>query len=137
MSSATIKTKDFEIELPIIEGSENEKAIDISSLRPSTGYITLDTGYGNTGSCESSITFIDGEKGILRYRGYPIEDLVKANIAFSDVSYLLIYGELSDSEKKQAFKKYIRTHANIHEDMNRFFNGFPYPPIQWSSYHRW
>ena len=77
MSSATIKTKDFEIELPIVEGSENEKAIDISSLRPSTGYITLDVGYGNTGSCESSITFIDGEKGILRYRGYPIEDLVR------------------------------------------------------------
>ena len=125
MSSAKIKTKDFEIELPVVEGAENEKAIDISSLRLSTGYITLDAGYGNTGSCESSITFIDGEKGVLRYRGYPIEDLVKENVAFSDVSYLLIYGELSDSEKKQAFKKYIRTHANIHEDMNRFFNGFP------------
>ena len=69
MSSATIKTDDFEIELPVVEGSENEKAIDITSLRGSTGYITLDPGYGNTGSCNSSITFIDGEKGILRYRG--------------------------------------------------------------------
>tara|TARA_B100001540_G_scaffold103354_1_gene93271 strand:+ start:662 stop:1912 length:1251 start_codon:yes stop_codon:yes gene_type:complete len=125
MSSATIKSKDFEIELPIIEGSENEKAIDISALRSSTGYITLDPGYGNSGSCQSAITFIDGEKGILRYRGFPIEDLVKNNIPFTDVAYLLIYGELDESDKKTAFKEYIRTHANIHEDMNRFFNGFP------------
>ena len=125
MSSATIKSKDFEIELPIIEGSEDEKAIDITSLRSSTGYITLDAGYGNTGSCKSAITFIDGEKGILRYRGYPIEDLVSSGISFTDVSYLLIYGDLDESDKKVAFKEYIRTHANIHEDMNRFFNGFP------------
>ena len=125
MSSATIKSKDFEIELPIIEGTENEKAIDITSLRSSTGHITLDTGYGNTGSCQSSITYIDGEKGILRYRGYPIEDLVNSGISFTDVSYLLIHGELSESDKKTAFKDYIRTHANIHEDMNRFFKGFP------------
>ena len=125
MSSATIKTDDFEIELPVVEGSENEKAIDITSLRGSTGYITLDPGYGNTGSCNSSITFIDGEKGILRYRGYPIEDLVKQGVSFTDVSYLLLYGELEESQKKTDFKEYIRTHANIHEDMNRFFNGFP------------
>ncbi len=125
MSSATIKSKDFEIELPIIEGKEDEKAIDISALRPSTGYITMDPGYGNTGSCESSITFIDGEKGILRYRGYPVENLVNNNIPFTDVSYLLIYGDLGESEHKTEFKNYIRTHANIHEDMNRFFNGFP------------
>ena len=125
MSSATIKTKDFEIELPVIEGSENEMAIDVSSLRSSTGYITLDPGYGNTGSCTSSITFIDGEKGILRYRGYPIEDLVKDGVSFTDVAYLLIYGDLDESKKKTEFKEYIRTHANIHEDMNRFFNGFP------------
>ena len=125
MSSVTIKSKDFEIELPIIEGSENEKAIDISSLRSSTGYITLDYGYGNTGSCNSSITFINGEKGILRYRGYSIEDLVNKGVSFTDVSYLLIYGNLDESDKKNSFKEYIRTHANIHEDMNRFFNGFP------------
>ena len=118
MRSAIIKAKDFEIELPIIEGTENEKAIDITSLRSSTGYITLDTGYGNTGSCQSSITYIDGEKGILRYRGYPIEDLVNSGISFTDVSYLLIHGELSESDKKTAFKDYIRTHANIHEDMS-------------------
>ena len=92
MSSATIKSKDFEIELHIIEGTENEKAIDITSLRSSTGHITLDTGYGNTGSCQSSITYIDGEKGILLYRGYPIEDLVNNGVSFTDVSYLLIYG---------------------------------------------
>ena len=118
MSSATLKTKDFEIELPVIEGSENEMGIDISSLRSSTGYITLDPGYGNTGSCNSSITFIDGEKGILRYRGYPIEDLVRVGVSFTDVSYLLIYGDLDESDKKTEFKEYIRTHANIHEDMN-------------------
>ena len=76
MSSATIKSKDFEIELPIIEGSENEKAIDISALRSSTGYITLDPGYGNSGSCQSANTFIDGDKGILRYIGLPIVDWV-------------------------------------------------------------
>ena len=125
MSSVTIKSKDFEIELPVVEGSEKEKAIDICSLRSSTGYITLDPGYGNTGSCSSSITFINGEKGILRYRGYPIEDLVNKNIPFTDVSYLLIYGDLDESDNKTAFKEFIRTHANIHEDMNRFFNGFP------------
>ena len=125
MSSATIKTKDFEIELPVIQGSENEMGIDISSLRASTGYITLDPGYGNTGSCNSSITFIDGEKGILRYRGYPIEDLVQMGVSFTDVSYLLLYGNLEESNKKTEFKEYIRTHAGIHEDMNRFFNGFP------------
>ena len=125
MGSAIIKTKDFEIELPIIEGTENEKAIDISTLRSSTGYITLDPGYANTGSCNSEITFIDGEKGILRYRGYPIEDLINRGAAFTDVSYLLIYGELKDSESKDLFKDFIRNHANIHEDMHRFFNRFP------------
>ena len=125
MSSVIIKSKDFEVELPVVEGSENEKAIDISSLRSSTGYITLDPGYGNTGSCNSLITFINGEEGILRYRGYPIEDLVKKGISFTDVSYLLIYGYLNESDEKTSFKEYIRTHASIHEDMTRFFNGFP------------
>ena len=125
MEYAIIKSKDFEIELPIIEGTENEKAIDITKLRSSTGYITLDPGYANTGSCNSDITFIDGEKGILRYRGFAIEDLVTKNIPFTDIAYLLIYGSLEESNKKASFKEYIRTNANIHEDMNRFFNGFP------------
>ena len=128
MSNAKLILDNNEYELPTIEGSEGEKAIDISSLRNLTGYITLDPGYGNTGSCISNITFINGEEGILRYRGYPIEDLSKDEL-FSDVSYLLIYGELhkdaSNSITKEDFKDLIRKNANIHEDMKRFFDGFP------------
>ena len=112
------------IDLPIVEGSENEKAIDITSLRSQTGYITLDPGYGNTGSCKSDITFIDGESGILRYRGFPIEQLV-SKTTFTDLSYLLIYGDNNNSEHLIAFKKSLRRHAVIHEDMKRFFDGFP------------
>ena len=112
------------IDLPIIKGTENEKAIDITSLRKETGYITLDPGYGNTGACLSDITFIDGEKGILRYRGFPIENLV-SNTTFTDLSYLLIYGDWDDKDKLHSFKKSLRKHAVIHEDMKRFFDGFP------------
>ena len=112
------------IELPVIEGSENEKAIDISSLRNQTGYITLDPGYGNTGACLSDITFINGESGILRYRGFPIEQLV-TNTTFTDLSHLLIYGDCEDSNNLLTFKKLLRKHAVIHEDMKRFFDGFP------------
>ena len=110
------------IELPIIEGTENEKAIDISTLRNETGYITLDPGYGNTGACMSDITFIDGETGILRYRGFPIEQVVE-NTNFTDLSHLLIYGDKKDDLME--FKKSLRQHAVIHEDMKRFFDGFP------------
>ena len=113
-----------EIELPIIEGSESEKAIDITKLRSTTGHITLDPGYANTGSCFSNITFIDGEKGILRYRGYPIEDLA-GKVKFTDVAYLLLHGNLPNQEIKVEFSKKLRKHANIHEDMKRFFDGFP------------
>jgi len=112
------------IDLPIIEGSESEKAIDISSLRSQTGYITLDPGYGNTGACTSDITFIDGESGILRYRGYPIEQVV-TNTNFTDLSYLLIYGDKKNDNDLNKFKKKLRQHAVIHEDMKRFFDGFP------------
>ena len=112
------------IELPIIEGSENEKAIDITSLRSQTGYITLDPGYGNTGACLSDITFIDGEAGILRYRGYPIEQVV-LNTNFTDLSHLLIYGDQENVDNLIKFKKSLRKHAVIHEDMKRFFDGFP------------
>ena len=112
------------IELPIIEGSENEKAIDITSLRSQTGYITLDPGYGNTGACLSDITFIDGEAGILRYRGYPIEQVV-LNTNFTDLSHLLIYGDQENTDNLIKFKKSLRKHAVIHEDMKRFFDGFP------------
>ncbi len=113
-----------EISLPIITGSENENAIDISSLRKETGYITLDPGYANTGACRSDITFIDGETGILRYRGYPIENLA-GKVKFTDVAYLLINGELPTVENKSIFSKALRKEANIHEDMKRFFDGFP------------
>ena len=119
-----ILDNDKSIELPVIEGSENEKAIDITSLRKDTGYITLDPGYGNTGACISDITFIDGEEGILRYRGYPIEKVVK-NTNFTDLSYLLIYGDHDDESDLIKFKKSLRKHAVIHEDMKRFFDGFP------------
>tara|TARA_Y100000739_G_C20590182_1_gene457450 strand:+ start:131 stop:1399 length:1269 start_codon:yes stop_codon:yes gene_type:complete len=112
------------IELPIVKGSENEKAVDITSLRSQTGYITLDPGYGNTGACLSDITFIDGEAGILRYRGFPIEQVV-LNTNFTDLSHLLIYGDQENENNLIKFKKSLRQHAVIHEDMKRFFDGFP------------
>ena len=124
MKKATLKIDEHELELPIIEGSEKEKAIDITSLRKETGYITLDPGFGNTGSCLSDITFIDGEEGILRYRGFPIEDLVNKT-TFTDLSYLLLYGDCNDDNNLIKFKKRLRKHAIIHEDMKRFFDGFP------------
>jgi len=121
---AKLILENCELDLDIITGSENEHAIDITSLRKKTGYITIDPGYANTGSCISDITFIDGEKGILRYRGYPIEDLA-GHVNFTDVSYLLLYGDLPSLEKKSMFSKSLRKEANIHEDMKRFFDGFP------------
>jgi citrate synthase len=121
---AKLILENCELDLDIITGSENEHAIDITSLRKKTGYITIDPGYANTGSCISDITFIDGEKGILRYRGYPIEDLA-GQVNFTDVSYLLLYGDLPSLEKKSMFSKSLRKEANIHEDMKRFFDGFP------------
>ena len=124
MSSAKLVIDKKEIDLPIIGGSENEKAIDVRSLRSSTGHITFDPGFANTGSCISNITFIDGEKGILRYRGYPIENLA-GKVKFTDVAYLLLYGDLPQKDVKAIFSKKLRKHANIHEDMKRFFDGFP------------
>ena len=122
--TAKLNIDNYELSLPIIEGSENEKAIDITALRQKTGYITFDPGYANTGSCQSDIAFIDGEKGILRYRGYPIENLA-GKVKFTDVSYLLLHGELPSSEDKSVFSKALRKEANLHEDMKRFFDGFP------------
>ncbi len=109
---------------PTIEGTEGEKAIDIAKLRDETGYITIDSGYKNTGATKSAITFLDGELGILHYRGYSIEDLAeKAN--FLEVAYLLIYGELPTTEQYNKFEHDIRTHTIVNEDMRRIFNGFP------------
>ena len=111
-------------ELPVIEGSENEKAIDISKLRELTGYITLDTGYKNTGATKSAITFLDGEEGVLRYRGYSIEELAE-KASFMEVSYLLIYGELPTQTQFTNFETKIKKHTLVHEDMRRFFEAFP------------
>jgi citrate synthase len=113
-----------EFDFPVIEGSENEKAIDISSLRAKTGYITIDEGFKNTGSTTSDITFLDGEEGILRYRGYAIEDLAdKAD--FLEVAYLLIYGELPTAEQYDQFVAKITKHTMVNEDMRKIFDGFP------------
>ena len=124
MNSIKLKINSMEIDLPIIKGSENECGIDITKLRKTSQFITLDPGYANTGSCTSSITFIDGEKGILRYRGYPIEELA-LKVSFTETAYLLLYGELPNSIEKNNFSGQLRQHANIHEDMKRFFDGFP------------
>ena len=118
----TLDGKDYEF--PIVEGSENEKAIDINKLRGTTGYITIDSGFKNTGSTQSGITFLNGEKGILRYRGYPIEQLAeKSN--FLEVAYLLIYGELPKADQISAFKEDIIHHTLVHEDMKRFYEAYP------------
>jgi citrate synthase len=111
-------------ELPVIEGSENEKAIDISKLRELTGYITIDTGYKNTGATKSSITFLDGELGILHYRGYSIEQLAE-KASFPEVAHLLIYGELPSQTELNDFESSIKKHTLVHEDMKQFFEAYP------------
>ena len=111
-------------ELPIVIGTEGEKAIDISTLRDTTGYITLDDGYGNTGACSSAITFIDGEKGILRYRGIPIEELAVKS-TFIETAYLLIYGKLPNRGQLQNFSDLLTENQNLHEGMKHHFEGFP------------
>ena len=111
-------------ELPVIIGSENEKAIDISKLRDLTGYITLDSGYKNTGATKSAITFLDGEEGVLHYRGYSIEQLA-SKASFVEVSYLLIYGELPTHDELDDFEKSIKKHTLVSEDMKQFFEAYP------------
>lgn len=110
--------------LPVIEGSEGEKAIDISKLRGETGYVTLDIGYKNTGATTSAITFLDGEKGILRYRGYAIEDLAE-KASFLEVAYLIIYGELPQQNELDNFVGLTKKHTLVNEDMRIIFDGFP------------
>ncbi|MGC6445663.1 MAG: citrate synthase, partial [Rubripirellula sp.] len=116
--------EDQELMLPVVEGSEGERGIDISKLRGQSGLVTLDEGYVNTGSTRSGITYLDGEKGILRYRGYPIEQLA-AKSDFIETAYLLIHGELPTAKEAEAFRAGIREHTMIHEDMRSFYNGFP------------
>jgi citrate synthase len=122
--TAKIILEGKEYEFPIITGAEDEKAIDISSLRGSTGYITLDVGYKNTGSTPSSITFLDGEKGILRHRGYAIEDLAN-KASFLEVVYLLINKRLPNKEEYAEFDDEIRHHTLVNEDMENIFKAFP------------
>jgi len=124
MSTAKLILDGKEFELPVRVGTENEVGIDITKLRSQSGAITLDNGYANTGSCTSSITFIDGEKGILRYRGYPIEELAEKS-SFIEVSYLLIFGHLPSNNELDNFKHDLTHHSLIHEDMKKFFEGFP------------
>jgi len=122
--TAQLKIGDKTYDLPVIEGTENEKALDISKLRDLTGYITLDIGYKNTGATKSAITFLDGEQGILKYRGYPIEQLAEKS-TFIEVAYLLIYGKLPTTEQLEKFQFEINRHTLVHEDMKKFFDGFP------------
>ncbi|HEY6035827.1 MAG TPA: citrate synthase [Kofleriaceae bacterium] len=113
-----------EVTLPVVVGTEDEHAVDIKSLRADSGYITLDTGYMNTGSTTSAITYLDGEQGILRYRGYPIEELAEHS-NFVEVSYLLINGKLPTQQERKDFGTALTRHSLIHEDMHHFFAGFP------------
>jgi citrate synthase len=122
---ATLTMGDKVIELPIIEGTEGEKAIDIQQLRAMTGYITYDPGYGNTGSCSSSITFIDGEKGILRYRGIPIEQFDREDPDFIEATFLVIFGHLPTHVELNCFKDMLLENEHLHESMKHHFEGFP------------
>ncbi len=122
--AAKLNCEGHDLELPIVVGTENEKAIDIGALRKTTGLITIDQGYVNTGSTESGITFLNGEQGVLRYRGYPIEDLA-SRCDFVEVAYLLIYGELPTNEELANFRDGIRRHTMLHEDLKSFYDGFP------------
>jgi citrate synthase len=123
-NTATLSVAGKTIQMPTITGTENESAIDISRLRQDTSYITIDHGYMNTGSCLSSITFLDGEQGILRYRGIPIEQLAEKS-TFTETSYLLIYGKLPNKTELERFDHQLTRHSMIHEDMKRFFDGYP------------
>ncbi len=121
---ARLQLPNKEVELPVVIGTEDEHAIDVTKLRGQTGYITLDEGYRNTGSVESKVSFIDGEKGILRYRGIPIEQLAEHS-TFIETALLLIYGELPTADHLARFRDLLIEHENIHEGMRRGFQGFP------------
>ena len=121
---ARLKLDDKDIEIPTLIGSEAEPALDISKLRAQTGYITLDEGFVNTGATESAITYLDGEKGTLRYRGYPVQTLAE-HCEFLEVAYLLINGELPNEAQYEEFVGRIKQHTMLHEDLRSFYNGFP------------
>ncbi|HND60483.1 MAG TPA: citrate synthase [Opitutaceae bacterium] len=123
-TNAQLRLDDKEYLLPVIRGTEGEKAIDTRKLRADTGYIAYDQGYGNTGSCESGITYLDGDNGILRHRGYPIEQLAQ-NSNFGETAYLVIYGELPNAAQRKAFGDLLRQHAAIDPQMQAILQGFP------------
>src|SRR5690606_22253260 len=129
-NTATLVYDGKKIDLPIVVGTEQERAVDITSLRADTGLITLDSGYANTGACRSAITYIDGDRGILRYRGYPIEELAVKS-TFVETAYLLIFGELPTAAQLADFRALFVENELIHEDMRHHFDGFPpnSPPI--------
>ena len=122
--TAELRVGDASYPLPIVEGTEGERAVDISNLRAESGLVTLDYGYKSTASCKSAITFLDGERGILRYRGYPIEVLAE-KFRFVEVSYLLVHGHLPSEEEYRRFSQLLNQHSMIHEDMRHFFYNFP------------
>jgi citrate synthase len=121
---ATLEYNGKKYEFPVIKGSEDELAIDIKTLRSTTAMITIDPGFKNTGSCESAITFLDGEKGMLRYRGYPIEELAE-KADFLEVAYLLIFGELPNKEELETFHNDIKAESHVDEEMKKILDGFP------------
>ena len=122
--TAVLKIGDDTYDFPIIVGSEGERAVIVEKLRNQSGFITFDEGYGNTGSCKSAITFIDGEKGILRYRGYPVEQMAE-NSTFLESAYLVIYGELPTQPQLEDFEGRVSRNAGLHSDMEHHFEGFP------------
>ena len=122
--TATLNLGEIDYEMKAIVGTENEVGLDARKLRANTSLITYDPGYGNTGSCSSAITFINGEKGILRYRGYPIEQVAEA-ASFAEVCYLLVYGRLPSASEYEKFRLALTRHTLLHEDMKKFFEGFP------------
>ena len=122
--TAVIELEGKRHEFPVVVGTENEKSIDISKLRSDTGYITLDQGYGNTGSVKSAVTFIDGEEGILRYRGYPIQELAEKS-TFVETAYLVMYGELPTKAQLARFSELLTDSEMLHEGFKHHFEGFP------------
>lgn len=122
--TATLTVSGERYELDVFTGSENEKCIDIQKLRSQTGLITMDQGYGNTGSCFSSITYVDGANGILRYRGYPIEEIAEM-ATFVEIAYLILYGELPNAQQLKAFRDALSEHAPLHTNLEHHFSGFP------------
>ena len=124
MADFELKHPGGQLPLPVTAASEGPSGLEAGNLLKETGYVTLDPGFVNTAACASSITFIDGDEGILRYRGYPIDQLAEKS-SFLEVSYLLIYGELPTSDELTAFSDRIRHHTLLHEDLRRFFDGFP------------